>query len=171
MRLLTLILACQLLTACSASGPLYNSQIHDDSFEPRLVVYRTSEIGGKSGTWVPMRIEVNDREVERLPDDAFTIMNVPEGDLILSATPMINFHYSSEDRVTVKAKIDRGETAYFWLVTVYGPRCTAIIRYGFNEEPASNTHNPRSDSRQTTCLGRVSKEFALKTLTNLRKVH
>ena len=171
MRLLTFILVCQLLTACSASGPLYNSEIHDNSIEPRLVVYRTSVIGGKSGTWVPMRIEVNDREVERLPDDAFTVMNVPEGDVILSATPMINFHYSSEDRVTLKAKIDKGETAYFWLVTVYGPSCTAIIKYEFNEEPASNTHYPRFDLRQTTCLGRVSKEFALKTLKSLRKVH
>jgi hypothetical protein len=171
MRLLTLIIVCQLLTACSASGQLYNPEIRDNSIEPRLVVYRTSVVGGKSGIWVPMRIEVNDREVDRLPNDAFTIMNAPAGEVILSATPMINFQYSSENRVTLKTKIEKGETAYFWLVTVYGPRCTAIIKYGFNEEPASNTHNPRSDSKQSTCLGRVSEEFALKTLTSLRRAH
>lgn len=148
---------------------MWSSQDRTASIDAQVVVYRTSQIGGKAGTWVPTRLEVNEKAARKLPADSFVALNVPAGDITLSATDMINFHYADEDRMTLHERVSSGETAYFRIVSVYGHECEAIHEKVDARVIAFATHYPRRDWPQTSCFQRVSEAVALKELDSLRR--
>jgi hypothetical protein len=157
------------LLGCSATGPIWRPQKVSGSGDALVVVYRYSGPGGGGGSWVSTRLEVNGRDSRRLPDDSFVVLNLPAGDIMLSATPMLNLHYSSEHRITLKEKVAAEETAYFSLVSVFGNNCNVSYESVESGAIASDTYHPWPGGVQSTCFQRVPESIALKELKSLRQ--
>lgn len=103
----------------------------------------------------------------KLPADSFVVREVPPGEVTLSATDLVNFHYDNAKRMTLGEKVSGGEIAYFRLLSVHGG-CEAIYEKA-EGVIASATHYPRLDWPQTTCFQRVSEAIALKELKDLKR--
>ena len=165
-----MLISC-LLLGCVAIGQQYSPREQTTSSDPQIIVFRISQIGGNAGTWVPTRIEVNEKEIAKLPDDSFIAFNVLAGEITLSATPMFNLHYSDKNRVTLRVRVGIGEVAYFRIVSVFGRGCTEIFEKVDGSELAYTTHYPRPDWAQTVCFQQVPKTVALKELMNLKQAN
>jgi hypothetical protein len=150
-----------------ATGSFYSQPERPISTIAKIVVYRTSQVGGKAGTWVPTRLEIYGLRTIKLPADSFVVLEVPAGDVTMSATDLVNFHYDNAKRMTLGDKVVGGDIAYFRLLSVYG-RCEAIYEKA-EGVIASATHYPRSDWPQTTCFQRVPEAIAVKDLKDLRR--
>lgn len=134
----------------------------------QIIVYRTSQIGGTAGSWVPTKLEVHKIGTYKLPADSFVAFSVPAGEITLSATEMINFHYADENHMTLRQRVNEGEIVYFRILSVFGG-CEAIHEKVASGVVASTTHYPRPGWAQTTCFHRVPEAVALKELQDLRR--
>jgi hypothetical protein len=161
----SMVLAVALL-GC-ATGPFYSRPERPLSTVAKIVVYRTSQVGGQGGTWVPTRLEVYGLPTLKLPADSFVMLEVPPGEVTLSATDLVNFRYDNAKRMTLGDKVIGGEIAYFRILSVYGG-CEAIFEK-VEGVIASAVHNPRPDWPQTTCFQRVPEAIALKDLKHLKR--
>ena len=166
MKLLATTVLVISLVGCAATGALFSPPEAPASTVAKLVVYRTSQIGGTAGTWVPTRLEVHGMPVRKIPADSFVVLEVPVGDITLSATDLVNFHYDDKNRMTLSEKVSGGEIAYFRILSVFGG-CEAIFEKVESSMIAHATHYPRPDLAQTTCFQRVPEAVALKELKNL----
>jgi hypothetical protein len=168
LRILASIWLGSALAGCTATGSMWSRPDPPTSTEAQLIVYRISQIGGKAGTWVPTRLEVNDGAARKLQADTFVALTVPAGNVTLSATDMVNLHYADKDRMTLRERVGSGETAYFRLISVFGRGCEGIYEK-VDSPTAFATHYPRRDSPQTSCFQRVPEAIALKELKSLRR--
>jgi hypothetical protein len=151
-----------------ATGPFYSQPERPMSTVAKIVVYRTSQVGGKAGTWVSTRLEVYGLATIKLPADSFVVLEAPAGKVTLSATDLVNFQYDDAKRMTLDNEVIGGEIAYFRLLSVYGG-CEAIYEKA-DGVIASATHYPRPDWPQTTCFQRVPEAIALKDLKGLKRM-
>jgi hypothetical protein len=165
--LATTVLAVALV-GCAATGASYSPADAPAPTVAKLVVYRTSQIGGTAGTWVFTRLEVYGMPTRKLPADSFVELEVPVGDISLSATDLVNIYYDDKNRMTLSESVSGGEIAYFRILSVYGG-CEAIYEKVESSVIAHATHYPRPDWPQTTCFQRVPEAVALKELENLRR--
>lgn len=158
------------LAGCAATGALYSQPEVPAPTAAKLVIYRTSQIGGTAGTWVPTKLEVNGLPTKKLPADSFVVLEVPTGDITLSATDLVDFHYDDKNRMTLNERVSGGEIAYFRILSVFGAGCEAIFHKADGGVISHSTHYPRRpDWAQTTCFQRVPEAVALKDLKNLRQ--
>ena len=155
------------LVGCATTGALYSPPEAPAPTVAKLVVYRTSQIGGAAGIWTPTRLEIHGMPARKLPADSFVVLEVPAGDITLSVTDLVNFHYDDKNRMTLGEKVSGGEIAYFRILSVFG-ECGAIYEKVEGSVIAQATHYPRSDWAQTTCFQRVPEAVALKALKTLR---
>lgn len=169
LRLLISILLGLTLAGCVATGPMWSPPDPPATTDAQIIAYRYSQIGGKAGSWVPIRLEVNERATGKLPDDSFVVLNVHAGSITLSATDMINFHYADEDRMILRDRIGPGETAYFRVVSVYGRGCEGVYEKADSNVIAFSIHYPRRDSAKTSCFQRAPEAVALKELEGLKR--
>ena len=167
MNVLATMVLVVVLVGCAATGALYMPPSAPPLTVAKLVVYRTSQIGGAAGTWVPTRLEVHGMPTSKLPADSYVVLDVPVGDITLSATDLVNFHYDDKNRMTLNERVSGGEIAYFRILSVYGGGCEAIYEKVESGMIAHATHYPRPDWAQTTCFQRVPEEVALKEIKNL----
>ena len=174
MKGLAAFLPCWILIGCTATGPQYSPLEHTDSSGQHIVVYRYSqEVGGNSGTWVPGRVELDGKVIGKLPNNSFLVFNLPVGLFELSVTPMIDFHYADRHRMTLRDKVEKGETAFFRVVSVWGSGpwgegCANIWEKVEGAEIAYTVIYPRPDWVQYFCLQRVPEAFASQQLMNLK---
>ena len=168
-RTLLALLSVASLLGCSATGPRFAPPSPVGSGHALIVVYRTSQGGGTAGTWVPTRLELNGTSAGKLAADSFLVLQVPAGEVAVSATDMINLRYADKNRMTLRETVQSGETAYFRLLSVFGDNCTAIRDEAIGGVSASSTQHPRPDWAQTTCFSRVAEPVALKGLNGLRR--
>ena len=123
---------------------------------------------------MPTKLEINNMAPRKLPYEAYIMITLPPGEITLSATDMIDFHYSEKYRMTVRERVNAGEIAYFRLTYMFGRVCSDIYDLDdLNENvrlgtATSVTHYPRPDWPQTSCFQRVPEAVALKNLRNLR---
>lgn len=150
-----------------ATGPFYSRPERPISTVAKIVVYRTSQVGGTAETWVPTRLEVYGLPTIKLPAGSFVVLEAPAGEITLSATDLVNFHYDNAKRMTLGDRVIGGEIAYFRILSVYGG-CESIYEKA-EGVIASTTHYPRTDWPQTTCFQRVSEAIALKDLKDLKR--
>jgi hypothetical protein len=169
MRHINLVLVVTALAGCAATGPQYSPPDTRTSTDATVVVYRTSQIGGTAGTWVPSKLEVNTLPPRKLPADSFVILTVPPGEVSLSATNLVNFRYAEEGRMTLHEKVTVGDVAYFRLLSIFGQGCDGIYEKPPGGASASATQQPRPDWTQTTCFQRVPESLALKELIGLHR--
>ncbi|MGM9490630.1 DUF2846 domain-containing protein [Ideonella sp. YS5] len=112
MRSLILVVSAvlaTLLTACTASGPIYSQAAAPVGDQALVYLYR---VRTPFGAWVPMKVEVNGKEIGILANDSYTTVYVPAGDVSLSATRWQDFHYPDSKRVSVSGRVAGGETYY-----------------------------------------------------------
>jgi len=170
--LLTLLLAV-VLCGCAATGPQFSIPEPLPSNAATLVIYRWGVLN-PAGTWGPTKLEINDLPPRKLPYETYIMITLPPGEITLSATEMISFHYPEKYRMTIRERVNAGEIAYFRLTYMFGRVCSDIYDfYDLNENvhlgtAASLTYYPWSDSPQTSCFQRVPEVVALKNLRNLR---
>jgi hypothetical protein len=157
------------LFGCVATGPLYSTPEPPVSTAAKVVVYRISQFGGKGGSWVPTKLEVNVMPTRMLPADSFVVLEVPAGDVTLSATDLVNLHYDDKNRMTLSERVSEGEIAYFRILSVYGEGCAAIYEKVEGGVIAYATHYLIPGIEQTTCFQRVPEAIALKHLKHLRR--
>lgn len=169
MKILASISLGSVLAGCAATGPLWSPSDQSLSTDAQVIVYRYSQIGGKSGSWVPTRVEVNERALGKLPDNSFVAFRLPAGEISVSVTDMVNLHYDEDNRMTLHAKVSSGETAYFRVVSVYGTGCGQIFERVDGGVIASRTYYPRRDSAKTSCFQQVPADVAMKELKSLRR--
>lgn len=167
-RLISILLGST-LASCAATDPMWSPPDTPATTDAQVIVYRYSQIGGKTGSWVPTRLEVNERAIGKLSDDSFVAFNVQAGDITLSVTDMINFHYADEDRMTLRERVGSEGTAYFRIVSVFGRGCEGVYEKADSHVIAFSTHYPRRDSPKTSCFQRVPEAVALKELESLRR--
>jgi hypothetical protein len=103
----------------------------------------------------------------KLPANSFAVLDVSAGDISLSVTDLVNFHYDDKNRMTLSEKVSGGEIAFFRILSVFGG-CEAIHEKVEGSVIAHATHHPRPDWAQTTCFQRVPEAVALKALKTLR---
>jgi len=163
------ILLGSILGGCAATGPMWSRPPPPAAPDAQIIVYRYSQIGGKSGSWVPTRLELNETPTRKLPDDSFVVFNVPAGDIRLAATDMVNLHYDNENRMTLHERVNSGETAYFRIVGVFGRGCGLVHESVSSGVIASRTYYPRRDLAKTSCFQRVPEAVALRELASLRR--
>lgn len=89
------------LVGSVATGPLWSPPESPAPTDALIIVYRYSQIGANSGSWVPTRLEMNERAIRKLPDDTFVVLDVPAGDITLSATDMRNFRYADVNGMSI----------------------------------------------------------------------
>jgi hypothetical protein len=169
LKIFELTLFITLLGGCVATDQRFIPPESTISGDPQIVVYRISQIGGKAGTWVKTRLEVNGIVVGKLPDGSFITFSQPAGDITLSATAMWNFHYADEDRVTLRDRAGKGEVAYFRIESVFGTDCALVSEKVDGTETAYGTHYPRPDLAQTLCFQRVPEAVAFRALADLKR--
>lgn len=169
LKLLASISLASVLAGCAATGPIWSPPDQSLLTAAQVIVYRYSQIGGNSGSWVPTRVEVNERALGKLPDNSFVAFTLPAGDIRVSATDMINLHYEDENRMTLHARVSLGETVYFRIVGVYGAGCDLIFERVDGGVIASRTYTPRRDLLKSSCFQQVPADVALKELKSLRR--
>jgi hypothetical protein len=169
LKVITTTVLVAMLAGCVATGAPYSPPDKPAPTFAKLVVYRTSQIGGNAGTWVPTKLEVCGLPVKKLPADSFVVLELPTGDITMSATDLVNFHYEDKNRMTLTERVGGGEIAYFRILSVYGEGCDAIFQKADESVISHVTHYPRPDWPQTTCFQRVPETVALKELQNLRR--
>jgi hypothetical protein len=169
LKLLASISLASVLAGCAATGPIWSPPDQSLSTDAQVIVHRYSQIGGNSGSWVPARVEVNERALGKLPDNSFVAFTLPAGDISVSATDMINLHYDDENRMTLHARVSSGETVYFRIVGVYGAGCDVIYERVDGGVIASRTYNTRRDSANSSCFQQVPADVALKELESIRR--
>ena len=157
------------LVGCVATGAFYSQPEAPSPTAAKLVIYRTSQIGGTAGTWVPTKLEIYGLPTQKLPADSFVVLEVPAGDITMSATDLVNFHYDNKNRMTLTERVNGGEIVYFRILSVYGVGCEAIFKKVEGRVISHATRYPRPDWAQTTCFQRVPEAVALKELKNLRR--
>jgi hypothetical protein len=167
LKILATMMLVVVLVGCATTGSVYSPPAAPAPTAAKLVVYRTSQIGGRAGTWVSTRLEVFGMPTRKLPADSFVVLAVPVGDITLSATDLVNFRYDAQNRMTLSESVSGGEIAYFRILSVYGG-CEAIYEK-VDSVIAHTTHYPRQDWAQTTCFQRVPEAIALKEIKNLRR--
>ena len=171
LRTLLALLGAIGLLGCSATGPRFAPPAPVDSAHALIVVYRISQVGGTAGTWVPTRLELNGTTAGKLPADSFLVLQVPAGDIALSATDMIDLRYADKDRMTLRETVGSGEKAYFRLLSVFGDTCSVVQEDANARASTASTRYPRPDWAQTTCFSRVPEPVALKGLDGLRQAN
>jgi hypothetical protein len=102
-------LLATLLAACTASGPLFSQAPAPIADQALVYMYR---VRTSFGAWMPMRVEVNGKEIGILANDSYTTVYVPAGEVSLSATRFQDFHYPDSKRVSVSGNVVGGETYY-----------------------------------------------------------
>ena len=167
--IVALIVPALLLVGCAATGPRFNLPGSTPASDPQVVVYRISQVGGKAGTWMPMRLEVDANVVGKLPDASFFTISVPAGDIVLSATAMSNLRYSDGERLTLQDRVGKGEVAYFRIESVFGTDCALVSEKVEGTPTAHRTYYPRPDWPQTLCFQRVPAAVASRALVDLRR--
>lgn len=155
------------LAGCVATGHLYESPEAPGPTVAKLVVYRTSQVGGEAGTWVSTRLEITSMPTIKLPANSFVVVEVPVGFITLSATDLVNFHYDDKNKMTLTETVGGGEIRYFRILSVFGD-CEAIYEKVESSVIAHATHYPRPDWEQTTCFQQVPEATALNELRKLR---
>lgn len=170
MRTLPATAIALLALGCASTEPLREPQGNAAAFASRIVVLRTSQVGGGAGTWVPMRVELNGEDIGRLADRSYLALPLPPGDFDLAVTPMINLRYSPASRMTLREYVGAGEVAHFLIVTVFGQTCPMIYATEGVGRVTSTQQHPRSDWVQTARLARVPREVALSALPELHTV-
>jgi hypothetical protein len=171
--LLTLLLAVALY-GCAATGPQFSIPEPLPSNAATLVIYRWGVLN-PAGTGVPAKLEINDMAPRKLPYEGYITITLPPGEITLSATDMLNLHYSDKYRMTLRESVNAGEIAYFRLTYMFGRICTDMYDVDDLKEnvrlgtAASATYYPHPDLAQTSCFQRVPEVIALKNLRNLRK--
>lgn len=171
LKTLALMIVIALMMGCAATGPQFDLRELASASDAQIVVFRISQVGGKAGSWVPMRVEVNGVAIGKLPDGSFLALGRPEGSFTLSVTAMVNFRYSDAERVTLHHEARKGEVAYFRIESVFGRDCSLVSEHVDGPETAHATYYPRRDSPQTVCVQRVPEPVALRALANLRRAN
>jgi hypothetical protein len=164
MRVLPATTITLLALGCAAEQPMFDTERTAAAFAARVVVLRTSQIGGGAGSWVPMQVELNDRVVGKVSDHSRLVVPITPGEFDLSVTPMINLHYSPGNRMSLREYVTAGEVAHFLIVTVFGQTCPTVYATEGVGSVASTQQSPRPGWTQTTCLARVPREVASSAL-------
>jgi hypothetical protein len=167
--ILASIVPALLLGGCAATGPRFSSPESTPANDPQVVVYRISQVGGKAGTWMPTRLEVDANVVGRLPDASFITFSVPAGEIALSATAMVDFRYADGERLTLQDRVGKGDVAYFRIESVFGTDCALVSEKVEGTPTAHRTYYPRPDWPQTLCFQRVPAAVASRALVDLRR--
>jgi hypothetical protein len=169
MRALPAIAIALLAVGCASTETLVEPRGNPVAITSRIVVVRTSHVGGGAGSWVPMRVELDGKIIGSLPDHSYLSLPMPPGEFDLSVTPMIDLRYPPASRMTLRESVAAGEVAHFLIVTVFGADCPTIYAAEGVGRVTSTQQHPRPDWVQTACLTRVPSEMALSELPELRK--
>ena len=156
MRILPATAISLLVLGCAAEQPMIETERTAAASAARVVVVRTSQIGGGAGSWVPMRVELNDEVVGKVSDHSRLVVPITPGEFALTVTPMINLQYSPENRMSLREHVAAGEVAHFLIVTLFGETCPTVYATEGVGRVASTKQSPRLGWTQTTCLDRKS---------------
>ena len=154
------------LAGCAATGALFSPPEAPAPGAAQFVVYRTSRFGGTAGTWVPTRLEIEGIRTKMLPADSFVVLEVPAGDVRLSATDLVDLRFDDKNKMMLDERVSGGEIAYFRILSIFGAACEQKADDGVISHA---TQHPRRDWAQTTCFQRVPEAVALKELKGLRQ--